>query len=71
MVKAEYDLDMSYELVEAEYDLDRSYPCIIPQRTRHIIYTISLNNSQGYYSRGQIIIFFHVIKRQLLEGGDY
>ena len=34
----------------------------------YYIYTISLNNSQGL---GEIIIFFHVIKRQLLEGGDY
>ena len=37
-------------------------------KERDIIYTISLNNSQGL---GEIIIFFHVIKRQLLEGGNY
>ena len=44
------------------------YPCIIPQRTRYIIYTISLNNSQGL---GEITIFFRAKRRQLLGGGDY
>ena len=39
-----------------------------PSMNETYIYTISLNNSQGL---GEIIIFFHVIKRQLLEGDDY
>ena len=43
-------------------------PCIISQRTRYIIYTISLINSQGL---GEITIFFRGKRRQLLGGGDY
>ena len=55
-------------LIFGNFTVLQIYPCIIPQRTRYIIYTISLNNSQGL---GEIIFFFVVKRRQLLEGGDY